>query len=370
MQSVKLTSGSSEKPADTQRQRGVGDQRPEERRRLEPLAARDVRRPATTATATVSRICAAAIDSCIAATMPTSDHRPICSSRSRGGTPAVRVSVVIVVSDAATAAARAASSTIVGEIARQAAKVARHAVPLMARPAGQRAGVDGDRADCRIAPRHRSLRQRRPEQRDDRRRASSPRCAAARCRRRCTAPRVRPARAARRDRTRRCARCRSPRRRPARAPRRRPLPRPRASDGPEVMIMRRAGRRARARRRPCAKDAAGQRRNGLPALTCITTIGGVGGTPAARSRASTRALGAGIDRHLDRDRARDPAARCRAAPADPTDSAPSDAAARAIASTARASCSTSAARAGRSRCAAARRWPRSASRCAARRENR
>ncbi len=51
----------------------------------------------------------------------------------------------------------------------QTAKVTRHAVPLMARTARQWAGVDGDRADGRIAPRHRALGQGWAEQRDDRR---------------------------------------------------------------------------------------------------------------------------------------------------------------------------------------------------------
>ena len=62
-----------------------------------------------------------------------------------------------------------------------------------------------------------------------------------------------------------------------------------ASDGPEVMMMRRVVSSAANRAATSANDAVGQRRNGLPALTCSTTMGAVAATPAAASRCATRA---------------------------------------------------------------------------------
>ncbi len=67
--------------------------------------------------------------------------------------------------------------------------------------------------------------------------------------------------------------------------------------GPDVMTMRRrgsGGQRAIARR-----NAAGHRRNGLPALTCMTTSRSPPATPA-RSDDRRRRGGGGVHRHLDR----------------------------------------------------------------------
>jgi hypothetical protein len=94
LQSVKLTSGSSEKPADASGQRRVGDERPEKHRRLEALAARHVRHQPRQRRDRQQDL-RGAIDNCIAATIPIRDQSPICSSRSRGGMPAVMRNVVM-----------------------------------------------------------------------------------------------------------------------------------------------------------------------------------------------------------------------------------------------------------------------------------
>ena len=72
--------------------------------------------------------------------------------------------------------------------ARQASEIARRADPLIARAAGQVPAISTDSVGiARGAPRRRSRRQRRAVYADDRRAPWSPRCAAARCRRRRTA---------------------------------------------------------------------------------------------------------------------------------------------------------------------------------------
>ena len=232
--------------------------------------------------------------------MPTSEASPTSSSRSRGAAPAVSVSVVTCVPSPPSTARSAAVEHLLRIQPRQAAEIARLAMPLVTRPARQRSGIDRDRADAGVAPRHRSLGQRRAEQRHDRTSSSSRRRAAGRCRRRCTAPRAPPARAVPTGRTRRSAQSRRPR--PAALP---APPPPTASaaprsDGPEVMIMRLAGSSRASAAATRAKCSAGQRRNGLPALTCMSTIGASRVTPAASSRASTTAAAASIDGHFDR----------------------------------------------------------------------
>ena len=68
-------------------------------------------------------------------------------------------------------------------------------------------------------------------------------------------------------------------------------------------MMRRAGVAARPARRPARRNApAGQRRNGLPALTWITTSGSRAVTPARASRSATAAAAARVGRHLHRRR--------------------------------------------------------------------
>ena len=199
-----------------------------------------------------------------------------------------------------------------------------------------------------------------PNSADDRRPRSSRRRAAARCRPQCTPPRGRPARGARRGRTRRCrARVGASGAELRPRPRRRSRARRRASDGPDVRMMRRARVAPRQLRTISAtNDSAGQRRNGLPALTCMTTSGWLGAMPAvaqprarrAPRRAGSSAISTGSragSRRVDAERRR----------AGPTDSAPSGAASgrRRAATTcvyiqraARRSCS---------RCASARRSP-------------
>ena len=68
------------------------------------------------------------------------------------------------------AAARAAPRTASGVIVPRQRKSPGHAAALVARPAGERAGLERHRWNCRRPPRHRALRQRRAEQRDDRHR--------------------------------------------------------------------------------------------------------------------------------------------------------------------------------------------------------
>ena len=175
---------------------------------------------------------------------------------------------------------------------RQAAEVARLADALIARPARQLAGVHrlGDagarRATAPIGPAASARTARRSA------RASSRRRAAGRCRRRCRAPRARAARAARRARTRRTT-ARWPRARRRGAPRASAITRPAASrsDGPDVTTTRRPRIAGGQRGGQLDEGAAGHRRNGLPALTWMTTSAIVGGD-AARAPAASRDRGA------------------------------------------------------------------------------
>jgi hypothetical protein len=67
------------------------------------------------------------------------------------------------------------------------------------------------------------------------------------------------------------------------------------SDGPDVMIMRRGPVIARQRGRHLGESAAaGQRRNGLPALTCSTTSGACGAPPRLAQAALDATAGRGI----------------------------------------------------------------------------
>jgi hypothetical protein len=60
------------------------------------------------------------------------------------------------------------------------------------------------------------------------------------------------------------------------------------SDGPDVMTIRRSGASLASAAATSANAAAGQRRNGFPALTCRMISVASGGTRAAASRARTR----------------------------------------------------------------------------------
>ena len=171
-------------------------------------------------TATVRRICAMAIEKRTAAPTPNSASRPTCSSRSAGGSWAIALG-----HGSSHFTLRRCERTL-GRVddlfradPREAAKVARRADALIARPARQVVDFDrlGDadpaRATAPTAPAASARTARRSA------RASSPRCAAARCRRRCRAPRDRAALAARRARNRRTTgRGRDPPVRAARAP--------------------------------------------------------------------------------------------------------------------------------------------------------
>ena len=88
--------------------------------------------------------------------------------------------------------------------------------------------------------------------------------------------------------------------RPARGPRARPARRPPIQKAPMSARRRGSGRRRPVPRPRPQTKLAGQRRNGLPALTCITTSGVSGPSPAAASRASTLAPGRRILGHLER----------------------------------------------------------------------
>ena len=71
-----------------------------------------------------------------------------------------------------------------------------------------------------------------------------------------------------------------------------------ASDGPDVRMIRRAGSRRASATTSASNDSRGHRRNGLPALTWITTRGWTPLIPAARSRRSTPAAACGSSGHL------------------------------------------------------------------------
>ena len=75
-----------------------------------------------------------------------------------------------------------------------------------------------------------------------------------------------------------------------------------ASDGPDVRMMRRRGSAAASRHTRSTNDADGQRRKGLPALTCSTMIGLSGPIPASASRRSTAVDAAAILRASQADR--------------------------------------------------------------------
>ena len=258
--------------------------------------------------ATASRICAAAIDNCMAATIPTSDQSPICSSRSRGGAPAVKRKG----RHSAFCRLLLPLQKLLGSSDHhrrrncgQTAKVARHAVTLVAGPAGERPGVDADRADRRIAPRHRSLGQRRAEQRDDRRarrRRDVQRAAvAADVERRAIDQRAR----APPGRTRRCGRYATPRRRQGDAPRSATASAAALSDGP--------GRDDDAPRRIRGRERRGRRRErgGRPAPKRIAGADvqhdqprRADRRPLRRSRSSTRRTASGSSGIVTASRAR------------------------------------------------------------------
>ena len=263
--------------------------------------------------AIASRICAAAIENCSAPATPNSATSPACSSRSRRADAGVeRVGVGRVghlnrsvanadsqtrSSDARASARSAASITCSGRDPRQAAEIARRADALIARPARQ--PVDLDRFG-----------------RPARDRATAPSAPAASAR---TAPTIgtsrrrrdvqRPAVAA--DVERRAVEQRAQLRQRELAARRAPgarspAPAARAGLGDDAagrLALRRSGRHddaacrrvaARGAATSAANDAIGQRRNGLPALTCMTTSAiGRGATPARASRSATAAAAAG-----------------------------------------------------------------------------
>ena len=73
-----------------------------------------------------------------------------------------------------------------------------------------------------------------------------------------------------------------------------------ASDGPDVRMIRRFGSFDASRHTSSTNDADGQRRNGLPALTCTTITGLPAPMPASASRRATADAAAGIVRHLRR----------------------------------------------------------------------
>ena len=91
-----------------------------------------------------------------------------------------------------------------------------------------------------------------------------------------------------------------------------------ASDGPDVRMIRRFGSFDASRHTRSTNDADGQRRNGLPALTC-TTINRIGRRRCRRRQAGARRSTPRPDpRASPSHRSPDLAARCRAAAAHPT----------------------------------------------------
>ena len=230
------------------------------------------------------------------------------------------------------------STTRSGADAGQAAEVARLAEALPARPAGQRAGIDdlGEPAAGRAtAASARAASGRRAPRSAS---AWSPRRAAARCRPQCTPPRGRPARAAREIEVVSDGSAAAPT--ASRALPRMTARRRRASDGPDVRMMRRRRIAPDQRRRRRGKRSAGQRRKGLPALTCMTTSRSSAPMPAAAGGCVDAATAAGVLGHLDRVAA-GVQPRCPAAPAGPTDSPPN---AGQVGAAARRACTSSDAR--------------------------
>ena len=123
----------------------------------------------------------------------------------------------------------------------------------------------------------------------------SPQCAAARCRRRRTAGCGRSARAARPGRTRRNRRSEiAAARRAARAPRARSARPPRDPTGPELTMIRRRSEAPASLVSSSVNAGSGQRRNGLPALTCATINSCAGADPRRREPSLDRRHGRGI----------------------------------------------------------------------------